>query len=135
VSRSCWLAASSLLRRRRRSSSQLGQSDTLIAFGLYLTLKHSGLKSSQLLELSGIGDSTILERLDIPVRIDLPSVGENVQGSLVSILLSSSRVVDIWIEHTIGSVSWELKDSILFDTLDILRDPKVAEEHIKLLYV
>jgi choline dehydrogenase-like flavoprotein len=48
----------------------------------------SGLKSSQLLELSGIGNRTILERYNIPVHIDLPSVGENVQGALGAIILS-----------------------------------------------
>jgi hypothetical protein len=31
-----------------------------------------------------------------------------------------------------GGVTWELKDSVSFETLDILRDPKVAAEHIEL---
>jgi hypothetical protein len=29
-------------------------------------------------------------------------------------------------------MSWELKDTVSFDTLDILRDPKVAAEHLEL---
>lgn len=37
------------------------------------------LKSPQLLELSGIGSKDVLERIRVPVQIDLPGVGENVQ--------------------------------------------------------
>ncbi|KAI1389245.1 aryl-alcohol dehydrogenase [Hypoxylon trugodes] len=40
-------------------------------------------QSPKLLELSGIGDKTILERYNIPVVIDLPHVGENLQDHLV----------------------------------------------------
>jgi choline dehydrogenase-like flavoprotein len=43
----------------------------------------SGLKTPQILELSGIGNRTLLEKLNIPVKIDIPTVGENVQGKAV----------------------------------------------------
>ena len=36
-------------------------------------------KSPQILELSGIGRRDVLEKLNIPVKVDLPGVGENVQ--------------------------------------------------------
>lgn len=36
------------------------------------------INSPKVLELSGIGNSTILTALGIPVKVDLPSVGENV---------------------------------------------------------
>lgn len=37
------------------------------------------LHSVQLLELSGIGPASLLESFDIPVAIDLPGVGNNLQ--------------------------------------------------------
>ncbi|KAH7923032.1 alcohol oxidase [Leucogyrophana mollusca] len=37
------------------------------------------LQTPQLLELSGIGNADLLRRLDIPVKVDLPGVGENFQ--------------------------------------------------------
>ncbi|KAI0749991.1 GMC oxidoreductase [Daedaleopsis nitida] len=43
----------------------------------------STVKSPQILELSGIGDRSILEPLGIPVRVDLPAVGTNLQDHLV----------------------------------------------------
>ena len=39
----------------------------------------SCVKSPQILELSGIGDSKILDPLGIPVKVDLPGVGTNLQ--------------------------------------------------------
>ncbi|EMD35377.1 hypothetical protein CERSUDRAFT_116159 [Gelatoporia subvermispora B] len=42
----------------------------------------SGIKSPQLLELSGIGNPSILQLHGIPVQVDLPSVGENVQDHI-----------------------------------------------------
>ena len=40
-------------------------------------------QSPQLLELSGIGLRSVLEKCDIPVRVELP-VGENLQVSISS---------------------------------------------------
>lgn len=39
----------------------------------------SALKSPQILELSGIGNRSVLEKIRVPVKVDLPAVGENVQ--------------------------------------------------------
>ena len=36
-------------------------------------------KSPQILELSGIGRRNVLGKLNIPVKVDLPGVGENLQ--------------------------------------------------------
>lgn len=44
-----------------------------------LIVQGSALLSPQLLELSGIGDRVILEKIGVPVQIDLPGVGANVQ--------------------------------------------------------
>ena len=41
-------------------------------------LSYSSLKTPQILELSGIGKRDVLERLGIPLHVDLP-VGENLQ--------------------------------------------------------
>ncbi|KDQ55740.1 GMC oxidoreductase [Jaapia argillacea MUCL 33604] len=71
------------------------------------------LKSPQILELSGIGDRAVLEKLGIDVKVDLP-VGKNVQ------------------EHMFVGLSFELRDDVPFDTLDVLSDPKVAATHIEL---
>ncbi|KAI1783604.1 GMC oxidoreductase, partial [Ganoderma leucocontextum] len=43
----------------------------------------STVKSPHILELSGIGNREVLEPLGIPVQIDLPSVGENLQDHLI----------------------------------------------------
>ncbi|TCD65746.1 hypothetical protein EIP91_002230 [Steccherinum ochraceum] len=71
-------------------------------------------RSPQLLELSGIGNEDILNKIGVPVKINLPAVGENVQ------------------EHVFMGMSFELKDDVVFDTTDILRDPEVAAKHVNL---
>lgn len=73
------------------------------------------LKSPQLLELSGIGRREILEKIGVPVKIDLPGVGENVQ------------------EHFAVSVTWELRDDFHWDTMDLLRDPETFSKNVDLL--
>ncbi|KAI9923923.1 hypothetical protein ASPWEDRAFT_38604 [Aspergillus wentii DTO 134E9] len=40
------------------------------------------LKSPALLELSGVGNPSILNKLNIPVQVDLPTVGENLQDQI-----------------------------------------------------
>lgn len=66
------------------------------------------IQSPQILELSGIGDRTVLESHGIKVLIDNPNVGENLQ------------------DHLFTGISYEVKDGIA--TADILRrDPKAAQ--------
>ncbi|KAJ6617536.1 alcohol oxidase [Mycena sp. CBHHK59/15] len=64
--------------------------------------------SSQILELSGIGDKDVLRKAGVDVSIDLPGVGCNVQ------------------EHFYAGVSCELRDDIgdEYLTFDCLRDPE-----------
>lgn len=45
-------------------------------------IAHSAIKSPQILELSGIGDPKVLQKLGIDVKLELPSVGTNVQDHL-----------------------------------------------------
>lgn len=44
-----------------------------------LNIPCSSLKTPQLLELSGIGRKDVLEKIRVPLKIELPGVGENVQ--------------------------------------------------------
>ena len=44
---------------------------------------YSTVKSPHILELSGIGNRKVLDPLGIPVQLDLPSVGENLQDHLI----------------------------------------------------
>lgn len=43
------------------------------------------LKTPQILELSGVGNRTLLESFGIPVVMDLPEIGENLQDHPVTL--------------------------------------------------
>jgi choline dehydrogenase-like flavoprotein len=70
------------------------------------------LNSPQLLELSGIGDADLLQSHSIPVIINNPAVGENLQ------------------DHAITSISFEIADGQVSG--DIARDPNVVQSLLKL---
>ncbi|KIJ48404.1 GMC oxidoreductase [Sphaerobolus stellatus SS14] len=73
------------------------------------------LKSPQILELSGIGDSAILEPLGIPARVVLPAVGTNLQ------------------EHGGDfSICFEIRPESGIQSLDLLSDPAFSAQHLKL---
>jgi choline dehydrogenase-like flavoprotein len=69
------------------------------------------LQTPQLLELSGIGNPDILRRLNIPVKIDLPGVGENFQ------------------DHPRVSMGAELKGS--HETADDLNSETFAQQKLE----
>ncbi|KAJ7508824.1 alcohol oxidase [Mycena galericulata] len=48
-------------------------------------LAAGSLKSPQILELSGVGNQTLLSKLNIPCLVDLPAVGENLQDHPVTV--------------------------------------------------
>ncbi|TCD68661.1 hypothetical protein EIP91_010183 [Steccherinum ochraceum] len=73
-----------------------------------------GLKSAQVLELSGIGRKEILDKINILVKNILPGVGQNVQ------------------EHICTGITYELKDDVPYETLDVLRDPVLAAKQREL---
>jgi choline dehydrogenase len=52
------------------------------------------LRSPQLLMLSGIGDATVLKQLGIPVVVDLPGVGQNLQDQLISFVVRPLATID-----------------------------------------
>ncbi|KAI0489588.1 oxidoreductase [Xylaria cf. heliscus] len=63
-------------------------------------LAAGALQSPKVLELSGIGDAKLLQRLGIDVVLDLPGIGENLQ------------------DHAVSSVCFEATDAV--ETLDAL---------------
>ncbi|PWN52124.1 alcohol oxidase [Violaceomyces palustris] len=76
-------------------------------------LSGGSVNNPQILELSGIGNKTILSAAGVKTIIDLPSVGENLQ------------------DHTYSAAVWQLKPG--FVTLDSLRnDPSFAQEQTAL---
>ncbi|OIW30688.1 alcohol oxidase [Coniochaeta ligniaria NRRL 30616] len=76
-----------------------------IAASVEVILAAGALQSPQLLELSGVGRGALLEELGIPLVVDNPNVGENMQ------------------DHAIVCQSFEVKDGI--PSADVLRDPAV----------
>lgn len=84
------------LGRRRRSQDDLVATGVTLQDGSVITarkeviLSAGSLQSPGILELSGIGQKSILDAVGIEQLIDIPGVGENLQGEyqLVHILLS-----------------------------------------------
>lgn len=74
-------------------------------------LAAGAINSPQLLELSGIGNPSILRHHNIPVHVDLPGVGENLQ------------------DHVISSISYEIADDQVSG--DSLRDPALLQAAIQ----
>lgn len=77
----------------------------LVHAGKEVILAAGVFQSPQLLELSGIGSRSLLERFGIETVVDNPFVGENLQ------------------DHAMASLSFEAADHI--PTGDVLRDPQV----------
>ncbi|KAI9066178.1 GMC oxidoreductase [Trametes sanguinea] len=74
-----------------------------------IILSTGAIQTPQLLELSGIGNSTILKQRGIKTLIDLPQVGENLQ------------------EHLFVAAQWQVKPGV--ETFDLLRnDPAFAAQ-------
>ncbi len=96
----------------------------------------SALKSPQILELSGIGRKDVLEKIDVPLKLELPGVGENVQEHMF-LGMSWGTLQHLLSYSTSGAYpnSTELKEDVKFDTWDLLRDPTIAAEHLKLQWV
>ncbi|EOD46116.1 putative aryl-alcohol protein [Neofusicoccum parvum UCRNP2] len=70
-------------------------------------LAAGAIKSPQLLELSGIGNREILSEHGIPLLVDLPGVGQNLQ------------------DHVFSSISYEIADNQMSG--DCLRNPSILQ--------
>lgn len=77
-----------------------------------IILSAGTLQSPQLLELSGIGDPSVLQEANIPCLVPNSNVGNNLQ------------------EHTMSAVVYELAPGLI--SLDSLKDPKVFQEQQRL---
>ncbi|RJE22102.1 Dehydrogenase [Aspergillus sclerotialis] len=75
-------------------------------------LSAGSLHSPQLLEISGIGGAKLLKKHGIPVVVNLPGVGENLQ------------------DHCISSISYKVAEGQVSG--DIMRDPQVAQSVMEL---
>ncbi|KAJ4246021.1 hypothetical protein NW762_013765 [Fusarium torreyae] len=73
-----------------------------------MILAAGAIQSPQILEVSGIGSRELLERHNIPVIIDNPGVGENLQ------------------DHPQACMSYELRDNA--PSIDAFRDSKLAAQ-------
>ncbi|KAI0087638.1 GMC oxidoreductase [Irpex rosettiformis] len=82
--------------------------------GKEVVLTAGTLSTPHILEVSGIGRRDVLTRIGVPVKVELPGVGENIQ------------------EHIFVAFSFKIKDSAPMQTLDILRDPAILAEHLRL---
>ncbi|TCD68662.1 hypothetical protein EIP91_010184 [Steccherinum ochraceum] len=93
---------------------EVGGKSYTVKAGKEVIVSAGGLKSAQVLELSGIGRKDVLDKINVPVVVDLPSVGQNVQ------------------EHICVAMCYELKDDVPYKTIDLLRDPVQAAQHFEL---
>lgn len=75
-------------------------------------LSAGSLNSPQILELSGVGQAELLQKHDIPVVVDRPGVGENLQ------------------DHSLSVVSFQVADGQVSG--DVLRDPNVVQSLLEL---
>lgn len=75
-------------------------------------LSAGSLNSPQILELSGIGQRDLLQKQNIPVVVDRPGVGENLQ------------------DHPLAALSFQVADGQISG--DVSRDPNVAQALLKL---
>lgn len=100
--------------------------------------------------LIGIGDSALLSKLGIQTVVDLPGVGENLRESAISLCASTGRLILDYLQRYVPTFvllrkgsSYSYQDHFTFpvdfeirseyQSVESLRDPKVAEEHTKLL--
>ena len=69
----------------------------------------------QILELSGIGKKSVLDKIGIPQKLDLPGVGENLQEHVVlCISWGETSLTPHDIESSLN-LGIELKDSVKYD--------------------
>lgn len=104
----------------------------LFYFEIIDLLRNRALKSPQLLELSGIGDRKILETLGIPIQVDLPGVGENLQEHLFNFSLGFGIYFFPAALKTLSQYLSELKQDADILSLDLLADAEQLQRYLAL---
>lgn len=91
------------------------------------------LKSPQILELSGIGSKEVLEKAGVPLKLELPGVGENSQEhTFIGVSFGEQQCHLFYSVPDATNHVIELRDDVDFDTVDLLRDPVFAAQHLEL---
>ena len=76
----------------------------------------------------------MLSNIGVDIKVELPGVGENVQGNYTSILLPKLHSL-YCIEHIVFGMSFELNPDDKHETFDLMRDTKYAETALALQYI
>lgn len=99
-----------------------------------LILRHfrRALQTPQILELSGIGRRDVLEKIGVPVKLELPGVGENLQEHFSSRLVHRMCVFSGLHRHRPLMLLPEIHEDHKQETIDLLRDPELAKKHLEL---
>ncbi|KAI0337923.1 alcohol oxidase [Trametopsis cervina] len=91
-----------------------GEKTYLVKAKKEVILSAGALSSPVVLERSGIGRKEVLENAKIPVKLELPGVGENMQ------------------DHILSVAAVELKEGAVWPTFDQTRDESVKEAQLEL---
>ena len=86
----------------------------------------------QILEFSGIGNPEILVKIGIEPKVDLPSVGENVQDHIFCALSWGPSSFSLSLRTPIEASPAELKEPEKYNTLDSIADETVLKEQLRL---
>ena len=90
------------------------------------------LNALQILEFSGIGNPEILAKIGIEPKVDLPSVGENVQDHIFCALSWGPSSFSLSLRTPIEVSPAELKEPEKYNTLDSITDETVLKEQLRL---
>ena len=90
------------------------------------------LNALQILEFSGIGNPEILAKIGIEPKVDLPSVGENVQDHIFCALSWGPSSFSLSLRTPIEASPAELKEPEKYNTLDSITDETVLKEQLRL---
>ena len=96
-------------------------------------MKPRTINTPQILELSGIGRADVINDIGVPLRIELPGVGENLQDHPYCGKCQLERLArNIDGVHLPSGISYELDASLGHTSIDLLRDPAFASEQMRM---
>ena len=78
----------------------------------------------------------MLDRIGVPVKLELPGVGENVQEHICAVFsVGASRSPVCWTPTTKLTRYFqpELREDVPFETWDLLLNPATLQKHMELL--